>query len=333
MNRTLDPYTIRFPLWAPDGGGDGGGDGVTPKEPPAGGDGGDGGQGDGGGEGGDKSALGAGAGGDGKDGKGDGGDGKDTGVWGDDWRTKMADGDADLAKLLERYGSPRDVVKGLRETQSKLRSGKVRTDAPDGTDAEALKAWRKENGVPEEATGYAIPESVKDFMTDDDKPMLSSFTEFVHEKNLPQSAVDAALEWYFSQQETILQEQSAADKAASEATIDELRQEYGREYRGNMQLAKDFVAQIPGVGVDWAEARMPDGRRLGDIPEFNRWAVEQGRAEFGDLAFSNADAEAKHNSRKAEIERIRDTDFDRYESEGLDKEYREILEKEGKRKR
>jgi len=93
-------------------------------------------------------------------------------------------------------------------------------------------------------------------MTDDDKPMLSSFTEFVHEKNLPQSAVDAALEWYFGQQATILEEQSTADKAASEATIEELRQEYGREYRGNMQLAKDFIAQIPGVGVDWAEARM-----------------------------------------------------------------------------
>ncbi|SDH08369.1 hypothetical protein SAMN04487974_12032 [Pelagibacterium luteolum] len=327
--RFLDADVIRYPLFAPEDGGAAAGDGAEPgkKEPADGGEGGaaaDGAAGDDKGV--DKSALNAGAGKD--DGAGD-----KPGTWGDDWRDKMADGDADLAKLLSRYGSPRDAVKALRDTQTKLRTGKGKTDAPDGSDPEALKAWRKDNGIPDDATGYGIPDTVKDLVTDDDKPLLSSFTEFAHERNLPQGALDTALEWYFQSQDQILTEQAATDKLASETAIDELRQDYGREYRANSQLAKDFIASIPGVGDSWGEARMPDGRRLGDNPDFIRWAVEQGRLTFGDSAFANADAEAKHNSRKAEIEQIRNTDFERYESEGLDKEMRTILEKEEKRKR
>jgi hypothetical protein len=87
------------------------------------------------------------------------------------------------------------------------------------------------------------------------------------------------------------------------------------------------MASAGDIGDAWTEARLPDGRRLGDIPSFVQWASDQGRNSFGDVVFSSSDAEAKHTSRRAEIEKIRDTDFDRYERE-FAAEYREILEKD-----
>jgi hypothetical protein len=61
------------------------------------------------------------------------------------------------------------------------------------------------------------------------------------------------------------------------------------------------------------------------------WASDQGRQTFGDSTFATADSESRHNSRRSEIERIRDADFDRYEREGLDKELRVLIEKDLKR--
>src|SRR5690606_7928308 len=101
--------------------------------------------------------------------------------------------------------------------------------------------------------------------------------------------------------------------------------------KSSMQLAKRFMEATPEIGDGWREARLPDGRRLGDIPEFVRFAVDQGRAMFGDVAFATADAEAAHNNRKAEIEEIMKTDINRYHREGLSKEYEEILQREEKR--
>ncbi len=342
MNRFLEYGVIPRPLFSPDG--DAGADAAV-KEPVAGAEEAAGGDKTDAGSGGttqtDKAAASADAGDKDKGGKSalasgaddDAGGDKTPATWPEDWRAKLAGDDKDFAKQLERFGSPADLAKSFKEAQKTIRSGKVKAEMPDPEDADAMKAWRKDNGIPEDATAYVIPETIKEYVTDDDKPMLNSFTEFAHEKNLPQAAMDTALEWYFQQQETIASEQASKDKAASEATTEALRSEYGREYKANMQLAKDFMAATPEIGDQWTEARLPDGRRLGDIPEFVMHIAEQGRAKYGDTAFSNPDAEAQHNSRKAEIEKIRDTDFDRYEAEGLDKEMRTILEKEAKRKR
>jgi hypothetical protein len=122
--------------------------------------------------------------------------------------------------------------------------------------------------------------------------------------------------------------QSQKDSKASEEVEDALRDVWSRdEYKGNRMLAKRFMESAGEIGGVWTEARLPDGRRLGDIASFVQWASDQGRNSFGDVVFSSSDAETKHASRKAEIEKIRDTDFGLYERDYA-KEYRAILEKE-----
>lgn len=247
----------------------------------------------------------------------------------DDWRELASAGDEDALKLLKRYGSLNGVVKALIEKDKLIRSGKIRKDMPDGKDEAAMAEWRKNEGIPADATGYVFPDDVKKRMTDEDKPLLSSFTEYAHKHNARQDVVDIASRWYFDMVEGIQAKNLEADAAAEEEAEESLRKEWsGGEYKTNLNLGKRFIESIPGVGEQWTEARMPNGRRLGDIPEFVKWASDMGREQFGDLAFATGDAERKHVARKDEIEKIRNTDFERYEREGLDKEYRKILERE-----
>lgn len=248
----------------------------------------------------------------------------------DNWRELAAGDDDDALKLLKRYGSMNGVVKALVEKEKLIRSGKIKRDMPDPKDEKAMAEWRKDQGIPPDPTGYQLPEAVTKRLVDEDKPVLSSFTEFAHAKNLPASAVEVATEWYVNMQETAAAERAAHDAANSEAVEEALRDEWSRdEFKGNRTLAKRFwdAAGIDGL----TEARLPDGRRLGDVKEFNLFASDRGREMFGDVVFASADSEARLSSRKAEIEKIRDTDFDRYEAEGLDKELTAITEKELKR--
>ncbi len=255
-------------------------------------------------------------------------------AWGDDWRVQMAGGDEDVAKAIARYGSPKGVAKALKEAQATISSGKLKGPKPDASDEKAMAEWRKAEGIPEKPEDYKLPDTVVKRLTDDDKPLLSSFTEFAHGKGARPDVVEIASEWYITMQEQAAEKRAAEDAEATEVAEEALRKDWvGPEYKGNMTLAKRYIEGIPGVGDVWTEARLPDGRRLGDIPEFITWASDQGRQTFGDVTFARADTERAHSNRKAEIEQIMKTDMNRYYAEGLDKELTAILEKEEKRRK
>lgn len=246
----------------------------------------------------------------------------------DDWREQAAGEDKDLLNLAKRYGSLRGVLKALDESKKALRSGKPKAEMPDPANKEAMAEWRKAEGLPEDPTGYKLPETVQKRMVDEDKPILSSFTDFAFKKNARPDVVEIASEWYVEMAEAAQAKQSAEDKAASEEAEDALRKDWAHgEYKANTTIAHRWIETVPGIGTKWAEARV-DGRRLGDNPEFIAWAADMGREKFGDVAFATGDSERKHTARREEIEKIRNTDFKRYEDEGLDKELRTLIEKD-----
>ncbi|TGV15823.1 hypothetical protein EN816_00805 [Mesorhizobium sp. M8A.F.Ca.ET.173.01.1.1] len=243
----------------------------------------------------------------------------------------MASGDEDVAKAISRYGSPKGVARALREAQATISTGLKRPAKPDGKDEKALAEWRKAEGIPDEPSGYKLPETVQKRMVDEDKPILSSFTEFAHKKGARPDVVEIASEWYVDMVEAAQAKQSEADKIASEDAEEALRKDWAHgEYKANTTIAHRWIESVPGIGAKWAEARV-DGKRLGDNPEFIAWAADMGREKFGDVAFTTSDSERKHTQRKEEIEKIIGTD--EYYEKGLDKEYAAILEKELKRKK
>jgi hypothetical protein len=250
----------------------------------------------------------------------------------DNWRELASGGDKDVAKILERYSGLQGVAKALLEKERLIRSGKIKQDMPDPKDEKAMAAWRKDQGIPEKAEDYKIPEPITKRLIDADKPVLANFTEFALTKNAPPAFVEMAAEWYVDMSEKAAEEQRANDDKATEEADDALREAWSRdEYKGNITLAKRFWESSGVEGL--SEARLPDGRRLGDIPGFVQFSSDHGRSAFGDAVFASTDAENKHTGRKAEIEKVLNTDIDRYYSEGLDKEYSEILQREQKRAR
>ncbi|RUU80010.1 hypothetical protein [Mesorhizobium sp. M7A.F.Ca.MR.362.00.0.0] len=252
-------------------------------------------------------------------------------AWGDSWRDEMAGGDDDVAKAIARYASPKGVARALREAQATIRSGQQRLPKPDGKDEKAMAEWRKAEGIPDDATGYKLPEAVQKRMVDDDKPILNSFTEFAFQKGARPDVVEIASEWYVNMAEAAQAKQSQDDKIASEEAEDALRKDWAHgEFKANTTIAHRFIEGIPGVGAKFAEARI-GGKRLGDLPEFISWAADMGREKFGDMAFTTSDSERKHTARKEEIEKIIGTD--EYYEKKLDVEYAAILEKELKRRK
>lgn len=246
----------------------------------------------------------------------------------DNWRELAAGEDEDALKLLKRYGSMNGVVKALIEKEKLIRSGKIKRDMPDPKDEKAMAEWRKDQGIPDSAEGYKLPDTVSKRLIDEDKPILASFTEFAHAKNLPPSAVDAAAEWYVNMNEAAAEAQGKADTEAREAAEDSLRDTWSRdEYKGNMTLAKRFW-ESTGI-PDLSEARLPDGRKIGNLAEFITFSSDRGREAFGDVVFSSSDSEQRHNNRRDEIEKIRNTDFDAYDNDPKMKaEYQGIIDRD-----
>jgi hypothetical protein len=259
--------------------------------------------------------------------------------WPDNWRELIAEGagkDAeDLRKVANKYGGPQGMAKALLNAQREISTrGLVKTKPEDASDAKAMAEWRKSVGVPEDPTGYKLPETVVKSLGDDDKPVLANFTEFAHSKDARPDVVEIASEWYLKHKQQVEEAQAVSDQEARNSAEDELRKEWvGAEYKGNMNLAKRFLDESPWGSKGWAELRGPDGRKYGDDPAFLKWASDLGRERYGDAVFVSSDVASKHESRMQEIQTIMKTDFNRYRAEGLDKEYAQLLEKEVKRKK
>jgi hypothetical protein len=249
-----------------------------------------------------------------------------------DWRVEDAAGNEERLKMLARYNSRENVTKALFDLKKELSSGRFQRVKPeDESDAKAMAEWRKQEGIPEKPEDYKLPDEITKNLSDADKPVLASFTEFAHAKGARPDVVSIGTEWYVQQQAAAAAQQTEADNGHREEAEDALRLDWQGEYKGNMNLAKRFLADSP-LGADgWAGLRDASGRMVGSNPAFLKWASDMGRDKFGDSVFANPDTEKSHNTEKEEIQNILNTDRPRYYREGLDKKLAALLEKEEKR--
>lgn len=197
--------------------------------------------------------------------------------WPDDWRKKMSGEDEKAIKALERYQSPADVAKALRDAQNLIRSGKVKDALPENPTDEQIAAWRKDNGIPEAPDGYleALPDGL--VIGDEDKDLVGGFLESAHAKNMNPEQVASAINWYYEEQEKQVTAQIEADRAFRKDAEDALRGEWGGEYRANVNAIANFLSSTPvlsegedgekiTLGAALMDARLPDGTKVGDNP-------------------------------------------------------------------
>lgn len=215
-------------------------------------------------------------------------------TWPDDWREQAAGGDDKVLKYLNRYASPANVVKAMMALRAKMDSGTVRQEKPDAADEKALAEWRQSAGIPDVPDGYLekVPDGI--VFGDADKPMLSAFLKDMHEADAPPEYVHKALSWYKRQEDDARAARAEADRNHRVEAEVKLREEFGAEYRGNLNGVRAMLETHgdPGVLDRLFAARMSDGTLLGDDPQFLRTMVALSREINPHGAIPTADSPA-----------------------------------------
>lgn len=196
------------------------------------------------------------------------------------------------AKWLARRASLADLVKAGLSGESKISElteqmkGAIKVPGKDAK-PEEIAAYRKAVGVPEAADKYAVyrPEGYEP--TDMDKTGEQMLLEAAHGANYNQAQVDAALKTYYAVQAHAAKEQAEKVAKASEAAVEDLRAEFGRDYKANVTLADRWLAENLGgdMGEDWKGLmgmRFADGRALGEHPGFVKAIVKLAKASADD---------------------------------------------------
>ena len=191
----------------------------------------------------------------------------------------MAAGDPAFLKQLERYDSPAAVGKGLRELRARMDSGELKAPPKplaDGAKPEEVAAWRKENGLPENAAAFVSSIKLSEGVVTgkQDEPLLSSFAEAAMKNGWNQETYNKAVDWYYQMSDAQAAQRDRADTDFHTDTLTELTGEWGKEFKANQNAIGNFVNMFPEeFRSQMLLARTPDGRVLGDHPMFLRAAL------------------------------------------------------------
>lgn len=199
-------------------------------------------------------------------------------TWPEDWRAKLAGQDKADLKTLERMKSVEDLWKANKELRAKMASGE-KPGLPENATPEDIAAFRKENGIPEKPDGYEIKLASGTVPGAEDKPALDSFRAFAHANHVKPAEFNAMLDWYYTEQEQTIARQQEADNSFRQTATDELRAEWGPEYRQNINAVKNFLSATASddLSNQLLGARLADGSLLGSHPEALRWLVDLAR--------------------------------------------------------
>lgn len=203
-------------------------------------------------------------------GDGDAGADSDQQQQGDDWRTRMAGDDKKLLGYLGRYPSEKAFVEAAKKDREFAVQTRV-VKLPDNPTDEEVTAYRKANGIPDEATGYF--DALGDITVgDDDKPVVEQFLSAMHETNAPPALVAAAVGTYYK----IVEEQEAAeadaDRVMQSESVEALRDEWGPDYKRNLNAMHNYLETLPEtVRSAFTHGRGADGRPLGFNADVLKW--------------------------------------------------------------
>ncbi len=195
------------------------------------------------------------------------GNGEDTstttdtkGVWPEKWLDIVSRGDEKRAKDLKKFQSPEALADGYVALQRRLGSGEYKPTLPKDPTADDLKAWRKDNGIPEKPDGYdlkgvEIPEG--------DKEIVNGFLTKLHSANASPDVAREAIRSYYAEQSRQVEARQAQDETQRQTALDALNQEWGGSFRRNLNMMTGLLSKFPeSVREGLKSARLPDGTLL-----------------------------------------------------------------------
>ena len=191
--------------------------------------------------------------------------------WREDWLDKMAGQDEKAKNILGRYASPKAVAEALVAAQKKISSYKPQVELPQNPTKEDIKNYRKAYNIPDEPKGYDIKLDNGLIIGEEDQVIVDKFLERAHARNAKPSEIKATLQDYFETQHAQIQEINQRLDAQRQEAEDELRAEWGGNYRQNANIINNFVTNKFGEqSENVLNAVLADGTLLKNNPKVIR---------------------------------------------------------------
>lgn len=209
---------------------------------------------------------------------GDAGPAAEPADWPSDWRERLAGDDKKMLNTLRRYASPKTFSDAYFNLRTKVSSGELVKTLPENASEEELAEYRKSAGIPAKPEEYDL--TLKDGLVigENDKPIVDQYLKHAHAANLTNAQVQQNLQWYFSAREAEQVEAHTRNEAKKEETATALRQEWGGEYRVNLNAMSGYLDTL---GADAKQAilaaRDADGTMLINNPAVVKALVQTAR--------------------------------------------------------
>jgi hypothetical protein len=183
--------------------------------------------------------------------------------------------DEDVRKQASRYTTEEAMAKALREANVELSQ---RIKIPDeGADDEAVAAYRKSIGVPDDIKGYDLkkPEHMDQAVYDDPnmQSTINGIVEHMHAAGASKKVVNSTMDAYWAIEASAADLLAKNDIAASEAAEAGLRKDWNKNYDANMAFANQVIGEHPDLG----QLELKDGTLVGSSPYFAKVFAELGR--------------------------------------------------------
>lgn len=265
--------------------------------------------------------------------------------WPDDWREKAAQhysaGDEKAykreLKRLQGVTDPAGMYGMYRELESKFTSGGLIKKPGKDAKPEEVSEFHKAIGVPEKVEDYFKDLKLDNgaVLGDADKPLASAFAEAMHKAGTPAPAVQAALNWYFANQENQAAALDEFDDSFRKESEQQLKEEYGPALKRMTNSVAGLFAAAPG-GTDLKNegslyarlmgGRTADGKLIGNDPDIVRWMVGLVREvnPAATVVEDGAGGGKSIDTEISEIETVMRTDRRRYDKD-LAPRYAQLL--------
>lgn len=252
-------------------------------------------------------------------------------VWGDDWRDRIAGGNADERKRLDRFEGPEVIYKSFREYEKRQSAGELRSALKKDATADEQERWRKENGVPLKAEEYKVTLPEGGTAPKEDDAFLNAFRKAAHDNHYTQAQFDSAVSAFYQEVTRQGETVAAAEGELAKKTEDTLRADWGVDYRTNKAMAEQLLSRAPaGFRDRFMNGYLADHSPIKASPEAWKWLVQLER-EINPAATVGLGAGGDPGKSLAdELQSIRDrmrTDRAGYnKDEKMQARYRELLD-------
>jgi hypothetical protein len=262
--------------------------------------------------------------------------------WAEDWRAKLAEhagaGDKKAIdrelKRLERFNDPQSIYGAFRAMENTWATKGFIKKLGENPSDEDLSTFRKEMGIPEKPEEYLADVKLENgaVLGDADKPLATAFAEVMHKAGIPKEGYNAALNWYFKNQEDAAAQLDEADESFKAEANQALKEEWGPRFKRMINGVSTLFDIAPG-GADpnneqalfsrLLGGRTADGKMIGNDPDVMRWLAglaNERNPMMSVVEDAGAGGVAAGETRLRDLKALRQTDPKRYWSKEVQDE-------------